>query len=268
MDEADLFQLRITEQEFRRRVVEVQQSRITARVALARQLLLPEGTVVAAAEEVLAPLDFEPAPLETYLAEALGRRPELAQAQAGLAARSALVEVARSGYFPKLFLGGEAAYRWAPGRERQPNPYISDPFRGGGVRAGFGFRQNLNFLQTRARVAQAEAERAEVEAQLTGAEQLIRFEVEQAYRDLVIARAALDAASESLTISREWLQFEYINFDLALGDTENLVKAVRESLTLEARYYEAVQRYNLAVLRLFRAAGTLASRLETGTLVE
>ena len=268
VDDADLFQVRITEQEFLRRLVEVQQSRLTAREALARQLLLPEGVAVAAAEGVLAPLAFTPQPLEHYLAEAAQHRPELAQARAGVAAREALVRVARSGYFPKLFVGLEASYRFAEGRVRQPNPYISDPFRGGGVRAGVGVRQQLNFLQTRARVAQAEAEQAEVQAQLDGARQLVRFEVEKAYRDLITARAALAAADTALTISKEWLQFEYINFDLELGDTENLVKAVRENLGLEAGYYEAVRRYNLAVLRLFDATGTLAARLESGTLVE
>ncbi len=268
MDDADLFQLQITEQEYNRSVVEVQQSRLTARVALARQLLLPAGAVVMPESDALEPLAFAPEPLERYLALALANRPELAQARAGLAARDALVAVARSDYYPKLFLGFSTRYAYAPGRVRQPNPFISDAFRGGSARAGVGFRQKLNFFQTRARVDQARAQREQVRHQMEGAEQLILFEVEKAYRDLLIALAALEAQDQSLTISKEWLRLEYINFDLELGDTENLVKAVRANLELEAKYYEAVRRYNLAVLRLLDAAGLLAAQAQSGTLVE
>ncbi len=268
MDDADLFQVQITEQEYQRGVVEITQSRLTARMALARQLLLPAGAVVVPETDVLAPIPFAPEPLERYLDLALEGRPELAQARAGLAARDALVAVARSDYFPKLFLGFSTRHAYAPGRFRQPNPYVSDAFRGSSFRAGVGFRQKLNFLQTRARVDQARAQREQVRHQLEGAEQLILFEVEKTYRDLLVARAALEAQDKSLTISKEWLRLEYINFDLELGDTENLVKAVRANLELEARYYEAVRRYNLAVLRLFDATGTLAARAQSGTLVD
>ena len=268
VDDADLFQVQITEQEFNQRVVEVEQSRITARVALARQLLLPGGTVVVPEAALLEPLEFTLEPLDQYLDRAVDVRPELAQARAGLAAREALVRVARSDFYPKLFAGLRMEYAYAAGRPRQRNPFIGNPFRSNAVEAGLGLRMKLNPFQTRARVAQAEAEREEVRAQLTGAQQLVLFEVERAYRDLITAQAALDARDQALTISKEWLRVEYINFDLELGDTENLVKAVRENLALEARYYEAVQQYNMAVLQLLDAVGTLTHRAESGTLVD
>lgn len=268
VDEADRYEVYITEQEFNRRVVEVTENRITARVALSRQMILPEGTVVAPENDVLAPLPFMLEPLDRYLDLAVENRPELAQGRAGLAARDALVRVARSDYFPKLFFGFSTTFSYTPGRTRQPNPFISDAFRRSSARTGFGFRQKLNFAQSRARVDQARAEREEVRHQLEGAQQLILFEVEKAYRDLVVAQAALAAQDSSLTISKEWLRVEYINFDLDLGDTENLVRAVRSNLELEARYYEAVHRYNMSVLRLLDTVGILVRYVQTGTLVE
>ncbi len=198
----------------------------------------------------------------------MDNRPELAQGHAGLAARDALVKVARSDYFPKLFVGFSTGLSYSPGRFRQPNPYITDGFGGNSLRTGFGFRQKLNFFQTRARVDQARAEREQVRYQLEGAEQLILFEVEKTYRDLLVAQASLAAQDSSLTITKEWLRVEYINFDLDLGDTENLVKAVRANLETEARYYEVVHRYNLAVLRLLDAVGILTQGVQSGTLVE
>lgn len=267
VDEADLFQVQLTQQEYNRRVVEVEERLATARVALARQLFLPERAVLVPEDETLEPVPFTRDSLDVYLALALANRPELARAQAGLAARGALVEVARSDYYPKLFLSVSSSYGYAAGRERQPNPYVGDPFIGRSLRTGVGFRQQLNFLQTRARVEQAEAERNQVRYQQEAAQQLVLFQVEEAYRNVVIAEAALRAQDESLTISRRWLRSEQVNFDLELGDTENLVDAVRANLELQVAYSDAVQRYNVAVLRLFQATGTLTDRARNGMFV-
>jgi len=68
--------------------------------------------------------------------------------------------------------------------------------------------------------------------------------------------------------TREWLRTEQINFDLDLGDPQNLVDAVQSNLETRAAYYEAVQRYNVAVLRLLRTAGTLSNEAERGMLIE
>lgn len=261
VDDADLFQVRITEQEFLRRVVQVEQSLQTARSALRRQLLLPERTVLLPRDIVLEPIAFELDSLETYQQLALAHRPEIRQATAGLEARESLVRVARSDYFPKVFLGVEGRLTLSEGRYRQRNPYVSDPFRGRSLRAGLGVRLPLNFAQTRARVQQAEAERNEVRHQVTAAHELVLFEVEEAYRNVITARAAVEAQDEALTISQEWLRTEQINFDLDLGDTENLVRAVQTSLELEASYYEQVRRYNTAVLRLLASTGTLVDRM-------
>ncbi|MDZ4701338.1 MAG: TolC family protein [Rhodothermales bacterium] len=268
VDDADLFQVELTEQEFMRRVVEVTQRRETARTALKRQLFLPDGTVVLPDTTVLDPIDYAPEELAVYFDQAFAHRPEMAKARAGLAAREALVGVARSHYYPKLFAGLSTNLSGAEGRFRQPTPYVGDPFRGRSVRAGLGLRQNLNVFQTHARVEQAEAERNQVRYQQEGLEQLVLFQVEEAYRNLVIARAALDAQTQSLSIAKNWLQAELVSFDLDLGDTENLVKAVQAELQIEAQYYETVQRYNVAVLRLLHAAGMLLTQADGGTLVD
>jgi predicted RNA-binding protein associated with RNAse of E/G family len=68
--------------------------------------------------------------------------------------------------------------------------------------------------------------------------------------------------------TREWLRTEQINFDLDLGDPQDLVDAVQANLETRASYYEAVQRYNVAVLRLLRTAGTLPQEAERGMLIE
>lgn len=268
VDYADLYQVQLTEQEYLRRVVEVRERQATAAVALRRQLFLPEATVFVPGDSTLVPIPFTLDSLDAYFSLALRNRPEMAQARAGLAAREALVDVARSDYYPKLALGVTATYAYASGRYRQRNPYINEPFLSRSVQPGFGLRQQLNFGQTRAKVEQAEAQAAAVRYQLEGAEQLILFEVEEAYRSLRVAEAALQALDRSFTITRQWLLDEQLNFDLDLGDTENLVRAVQAKLATEASYYEAIYRYNVAVLRLLSATGILVESVGAGMAFE
>lgn len=268
VDDADEYQVLITEQEFFRRSTEVAQKRITAQVALARQLFLPPNTVISTATPTLTPLPFTRDSLSVYLSASQNQRPELDQAEAGIAARSALVDVARSDLYPKLFAGFTFQASGAAGRHQQPNPYVSDPFIRNRPLVGLGFQQKLNFGQTRAKIEQARAELNEVTFQHEAAQQLILFEVEEAYRNLITAEVSLQTRDESLRLSKEWLRSEQVAFDLEIGDTENLVLAVRQNLELEAGYFDAVYTYNLAVLRLLKATGILVQYSEGGTLVE
>ena len=271
VDQADLFQTRLTEEEVKRRVVEVEQNQATARSALRRQLFLPEGTTVRAAAGELQPLDFtiHPDSLDYYVQLGLRNRPEVDQARAGVEAREALVDVAQSDYYPKI--GVQASIAQSVTLPERPNPknaFVGDSFMGTGTRTGVGIELDLNFGQTQAKVEQAKAELSEVEHQQAAARQLVQFEVEEAFRNLVIANTAVESRDRSTTISGEWLRTEQINFDLGFADTENLVKAVRADLEARARYAEAVKQYNVAVLKLLRATGTLTDRVQNGTLID
>ena len=126
-----------------------------------------------------------------------------------------------------------------------------------GLRPGLGLRQNLAFGQTRARIAQAQAEAEGVRQQARGAEALVRFEVEEAYRNVVVAEAARDASERTLEIARRWLTEEQINADLGLSSARDLVRAARARLAAELDALTAVQRYNVAVLRLVARTGRL-----------
>jgi outer membrane protein TolC len=270
VSQADLFKLDLSQDEFERRRTEVRERQATARAAFQAQVMPNTNTAVAVEAETLRPLSMNLLgdSLATYQAAARRHRPEFQQTAAGLEAREALVEVARSDYYPKLALQASYGISATPGRYRQENAFIGDSYRGQSTRTGFGIRQNLNFFQTRARVEQAEAQRAEVAYQREAAETLIAVEVEEAYRTARIAQQRMQSLDESMRTTREWLRTEQINFDLDLGDPQDLVDAVQANLETRASYYEAVQRYNVAVLRLLRTAGTLPQEAERGMLIE
>ncbi len=268
VDEADRFQVLIAEQDFKRQLVEIEQKRLTARVALTRMLFLPDSTIVVPEDATLDAVTYQLDPLEGYQREAMTHRSEIDQAAAGLAARKALVDVARSDYFPKLFLGVSFKASALSDRFRQRNPFVSDPFLSNGLQAGLGMRMKLNYFQTRARVEQARAQYDEVRYRQTGLNQLVLFEVEEAYRKVITTRSAYQSRMEALKISKEWLRTEQINFDLEIGNTDNLIKAVQTNLLLQAAAFEAIQKYDVAVLNLLQTTGTLPMRARSGTLVD
>ncbi|MFW5955362.1 MAG: TolC family protein, partial [Rhodothermales bacterium] len=77
------------------------------------------------------------------------------------------------------------------------------------------------------------------------------------------AEARLLTRERSLTIGREWLRTEQINFDLGFGDAQNLIAAVQSALELEAAHLEAIRNHNVSVLRLLNATGILVSHVRT-----
>jgi len=263
IDDADRYQVLITQQEFQRRMVEVSEQRQTAHTALRRQLMLSDSIRIAPAPSTLAPMIFVLEDLEYYQQKALMYRPEILQSKAGLTASNALIRVARSDYYPQSGFGVTFSIGAASNRFRQPNPFVHDSFQRTTARVGFRISQKLNFSQTRAKVAQAEAQHSRAQYIAQGAEQQILAEIEQAWRRVTIEEAALAAQDSSLVISKEWLRVEQINFDLDLGDTENLMTAIQTNLTLEADYYEAVRRYNMAILKLLSTAGILLQEMDS-----
>lgn len=268
VSQADLFQIRRRQQDFRRRVVDLKQRRLTAASGLRRQLFAPPGMAVLPATSFLEPVGFELRPLSYYVNVAMKNRPQIKQAEAGVEARAALLEVERSNYYPKLFIGGRFGGRYAYGRPNQENPYVTDNFIGSTTEAAFSIRQDLSFHTTRANVEQAEAELAGVRAQARAARQLVPFEVEEAWRNVVSAKGALESRDRAFDLSKEWERTEQTNYDLGFGSVDNLTSAIQARLQSQIAYYEAVRSYNVAVMRLLRVIGLLNEPEQVGTLVE
>ena len=102
VDDADLFQVQLSELEFQRRVVEVTEQRKTANMALRRQLLVHDDIVIVAKEATLTPLPLTLDSLSVYFDHAMENRPELAQAKAGLLARQAADKGSRVRFVPEI----------------------------------------------------------------------------------------------------------------------------------------------------------------------
>jgi outer membrane protein TolC len=172
------------------------------REALMRQLGLPLGGDFDIADTSLEPVEVELRPLDAYLAQAGQNRPELAQLEAGLAARQARLEATRSTYYPSVFLAGGLRYAVAPNRDDQDNPFVKDEFNyfDGGL--ALGLRWKLDFWMTRAKEGERLAELSQVEIQKENATSGIHLDIRRRYLEVQEMQQKIEVAQSARRTAR------------------------------------------------------------------
>jgi outer membrane protein TolC len=253
--EIDLLKLRAGRAKFAKAVIDVDASSELTQRGLARAMGLPADAVFDIADRRLQPVAVAIGPLADYLAEGVPRRPELGELRAGIAAQSANVEREAAGYLPNLFFAGGFRYAYAPNRTEQSNPFAYDNFNYTFPFVLLGLQWDLSLLQTAARIDQARATLDELRARQRGAESGMALEVQKAYSDLQRARDGMQAAEAGRKAGRGLLILTVANFDLGIGEPEELFKGAGTYTEMSADYFRAVHDYNLAIATLGKAVG-------------
>lgn len=187
--------------------------------------------------------------------EALARRPEIRQFEAGEQARAALVRSARADLYPQIFAGGQLRYGFAPNRTDQRNPFIRDDFNffQGGV--AIGFRWSLNFAATRAKVKELAGEQERLHAQRRIAETAIRVQASNSFRALEGAELVTDVRQKAARAARSWLAAAESGFNLGVGETRDLVDAFQAYLQTRVALLQAIHDEHVARAELAYAKG-------------
>ncbi|MCU0232240.1 MAG: TolC family protein [Acidobacteria bacterium] len=253
--ERDLLQLKIGRARFARGVYEVETSSQLARKALARAVGLADAREFDVADRRLRPVEARVAPEEDYLARGIAERPEWRSLREGLAAQSARVELEEIGYYPLFYLSTGVQYGWAGNRDTQRNAFAYEAYNLIEPQFMLGFRWNLNFAMTGARVAAARAELSRLEAKEREAATGLLLEVQAAYAGYERARRTLDASDEGRKAGRALLFLAVSNFDLGLGEARELFESLGAYTESSSDHLRAVHDYNLAIAELGRAVG-------------
>jgi len=145
------------------------------------------------ADARIEPVAFPRMDLAEFQSRALQDRPEMQQLEAGLRSRRALVAAKKADRMPDVYAGVIGQFNYASQRERLDNPYLNDPFNGGGLTPVVGVKWDSVFGVTSARVNQAQAELEALNHKKAFAVAGIPFEVGEAYAN---AQANYDAQSE------------------------------------------------------------------------
>jgi outer membrane protein TolC len=243
-DEIDLFKLRTFRFELEGRRSEAHRYEAIALASL--RFLTGEGAGFDIPPEPLRPAKRHLGPVAQYLQAARINRPEVNMLRAGLVARQAQADLARSKFLPDFGLAVGATWARAPRVADQLNPYIRDDanfFRYG---AALAMRWQLDFLPDAARVAQANAaveELRETERYALGG---IGVEVETAYAQVADAQKREQAYGSAQRTARQWIIAVQQGIEVGTKEEADLVDAARQWALQRYNHLTATMDLNLA----------------------
>jgi outer membrane protein TolC len=252
-DAVELLRLRVARAELGGRGAEAEKYQRIALAGLRFLTGVSQGFDIP--QKPLRPPKHKLGPVTTYLEAARAYRPEVNQARAGIAAREAQADLARSKMLPDLGMTLFGSYGRAPEITDQLNPFVRDDanfFRYG---FAFGIRWKLDFLPAQARVRQAEA-------QLEENRQLYRYalggsgvEVQTAYAQVLEARKKFESYQESSKLARQWLLQVNQGLDLGAYEEKDLVEPSRQYALQRFNFLAATLDYNNAMANLALVTG-------------
>ena len=253
--ERDVLRLRIGRSKFASGVERVAASQRLTKRALARAIGMPVDADFEIADRRLKPVAAELENLELYVEGSVRSRPEWSQIESGLAAQDALIKLEEAASYPTLFLATGVRYAVAGNRDDQKNVFANDDFNYIQPVGVLGLHWDLNFFSNNAKAAQARATKEKLLAERRHAESGLRLDAERAFIAFERAAAMIDFARAGRKSARGLLVLTVTNYDLGIGDAEELFEAYGAYTETSTDYFRAVHDYNVAVAELSRAVG-------------
>jgi outer membrane protein TolC len=253
--EVDVYRIQAGVSELRKGFNQADRTLAIAQAALAAWSGQAAGTFVEPADAALPTAPRELQTLESFVAEALSRRPEFTQLREGIEARRHLVEVERKKRYPLFFVGLVGSLAYATNRDRLDNPYVIDPLNHVAVGPVLGFRYNLDFGIANGKIMEAEAEVHKLEAQWTYATDNIPLQVRNAYGVVVEARRNMETFDEAHQVTKKMLVAASSNADLGIGEPRDLADALAQYTKTRVEYLQALYAYVYGVEQLHHAVG-------------
>lgn len=260
LKESDIFKFEMFTSDFEVQKVEVEQSlRFVERVW--QRALKNDNILYRPVEEFLDPVAVQIENYTFYEEKALEERPELKGVDSGIEAVSNKIDAVKAQNYPALVLGLSGSYANTPNRPRQTNPFIinNTNFASGAV--GLSIRQNLNFSSMRKNVEKAQIEYKRVTDLRSAVSDGILLELNESFREALIAEKRVQQTEESLTTARNWVRHEQLNYDIGFGDVEDLTDAIRAELETRLELKQNVFELNIRVAELYKASGLPISQL-------
>jgi len=250
IDEMDLFKLDAFTGEVLKYLEEAQKGENLALSALKTRLGLSQNTNLQITTGRLTLPNADVPNLDFFINKAREKRPEFHQIEAGLKARSALVEAAKANYYPDIFIGGMVSWAYTDNRDRINNPYIDDKFNhiNGGV--ALGARWKLDFGITGAKVSGEQAQYNRLVSTKEFADQNIPLQVKKFYLELREAENTAEASKISYTNAKKWAVTALANFDFGIGPSRDIFEALQSYARMRAAYFQSIYNYHIALANL------------------
>lgn len=260
--ELDLLKLKTGRAKFAKGVLEVDGAMALTRSALARAIGIAADDGFDIADRKLQPAEATIDPLEVFLAEGTAQRPESRALASGIAAQAAKVQLEEAGYYPTVFLSTGVQFAHAGNREEQQSAFAYDIFNFVYPVGIVGMRWDLNFFITSAKVEQARADLDRLHAQQRDAATGMVLEIRRAYSEVTQARETMKVMEEGRKAGRGLLILTVSNFDLGIGEAEELFKGLVAYTETSTDYFRAVHDYDVALGVLSKTTGKEVTTLQ------
>jgi outer membrane protein TolC len=255
-DEVNLFKLRAYLGESDKYLNETDKGIALSRDALVTSMGLPGDTLFEPADSGLSPEGSRPGDKAEYMRLSETMRPEFVQLREGLAARDALINAEKGGYYPDIFIGLMGSLSGATNRDTIDNPYIYDYFSHSTAAGFLGLKWSLDFGITRGKVMEAEAEYNKLAEKKRFAEKAIPLQVRKAFQEFEEADRNIEKLEGSYRNARKWLVAAMANFDLGVGEAQDVADSALAYSQMKSDYIRSIYNQRMAYANLLYASGT------------
>ncbi len=251
----DKLKIQVIESQVLSRRVQAEMAKKLAESGLARLSGLPTRPAIQLAEPELEEADVTIHPLDEYQRLARRNRPELRILTHALRAKRAILNAQRRMWLPDFFLGVFFRWGYSSAADDQLSPFARDDFNFLEAFGVLGVKWSLDIPITLAKVRRAEAEFEMFRSQKSLAEQGIKMQVEQRYREMVAAQKSLGIHRYGRKAANKWLTKSMIAFQSGLVETKEVSDALLAYAQTQFAYLESMYKLKVAIARLSRVVG-------------
>lgn len=232
------------------RQIDAKNNVLLATYALNNTLGLPLSTEIEIAS-TFQPATLAPQAIDALVKKAVDNRPEILGMNARLKASESNLSMARSGWYPQIYLVGNYNYL-------RPNQRIfptKDEFKGTWD-VSISMTYDLwNWNTTGSQSAQAEAQLSQAEQGLSQLKDGVTLEVTQSYLAVDQAKERIAVAKQGVEQAEENYRVTNERYKKGLNVNSDLLDSEVALLTAKLNYTQSLVDYELAVARLSKAIG-------------
>lgn len=207
------------------------------------------------ADSSLTPVPLPVGTVADFESRAVADRPEMAQLEAGMRARRALIAAKKSEMYPDIYAGVIGQANFASRRDTLNNPYVYDPFNNAGITPVVGMKWDIKLGVVPAQIAQAQADLEALNYKTQYAQAGIPFQVSEAYNQVHANYVAQQQLAEGATAGRRWMIASLADFNAGLEKADKVADALKTYALTQAEYLRTVNDYNMYVAQLSHAIG-------------
>ncbi len=255
IDESDVFKFKVYKEEFKIRAAEVREEAAMTQRIWNYVLQADDNTVYMPDTYFLDPVQEDLRGIDYYRSNALSEREEVAAIDAGIEAAEFGVKALKQKNYPTLFLGLSGSYANTPNRPRQSNPFIINNSNYASASFGLGIRQNLDFFSMKTDLEKGKIKKRQAKFLKDAAVDGIVLEINEAYKKASLSKVKVERIDNAFVTSKKWLRQEQLDYDLDMGDTKDLVDAMKKELELRVQLKREIFEFNKNMAALYRKSG-------------